>query len=269
MEQNAHSYYFEVESFYDEDANMGFEARAKGNRSLERIRNDFRVITMQYPFTNALEIGCGPGFDIHWFATRFPERQFTAVDISSGMVEMARARLEKDNLKNGTVFRSDERRLVEMFGAGSFDLVYVYFGALNTVENLDIAVEDIRRLLKPGGIVVVTFVNKWYLRELLVQLAKFNFKLAFARLGRFWGGYSSMRSLPSHCYSPGRIKKAFKDFTLLERKGYSIVYPAWYNDHKVSNNPVKADRLWKIDQKLQKTTFWSTGEYTLFVFKAS
>ncbi len=268
MKTSSESYYTKVESYYDEDAVLGFEARADGNRSLERIRNDFRDITIRYPFTHALEIGCGPGFDVHWFAAKYPGRRFTAVDISASMVELTRTRLERDRLSNATVFRSDERTLVEMFGEASFDLVYVYFGALNTVENLHSAAKEIKRLLKPGGIAVVTFVNKWYLRELLVQLVKLNFKTAFARLGKVWGGYSVSRHLPSHCYSPSRIKNAFQDFTLLERKGYSIVYPPWYNDHKIKNNPAKADRLWGMDQKLQNTPFWAHGEYLLFVFRS-
>jgi SAM-dependent methyltransferase len=262
------SYYSEVESYYNEDAGLGFEARADGNHSLERIRGDFRNITVKYPFTRALEIGCGPGFDVHWFAKNFPGRQFCSVDISASMVELAQNRLRADNLANATVSRSDERTLVETFGPESFDLVYVYFGALNTVENLEAAAEEIRKLLKPGGIAVLTFVNKWYLRELFVQMAKLNFKTAFARLGRVWGGYSVTRHLPSHCYSPGRIKKAFRSFSLLEKKGYSIVYPPWYNDHKNRNNPGKADRLWQVDQKLQHTPLWAAGEYSLFVFKA-
>lgn len=262
------SYYSEVAAYYDEDARLGFEARADGNTSLERIRLDFRNITLGFPFKCALEIGCGPGFDVHWFASRFPERDFFGVDISAGMVDLAGARLKKDNLVNAQVFQNDERHLVEAFGKGRFDLVYVYFGALNTVEDLDAAAIEIRNLLKPGGVAVVTFVNKWYLRELLVQMARLNFKTAFARLGKIWGGYSVTRHLPSHCYSPGQIKKAFKNFTMLERKGYSIFYPPWYNDHKVRNNPEKANRLWNIDQKLQQTPLWAAGEYTLFVFRS-
>lgn len=265
--QNPQSYYSSVESYYDEDAGLGFETRAGGNQSLDRIRNDFREITVRYPFTRALEIGCGPGFDVHWFAKQFPERQFTAVDISASMVALAQARLDKDHLTNARVLKSDERQLAGLFGKGSFDLVYVYFGALNTVENLDFAASEIKTLLKPGGIAVVTFVNKWYLRELFVQMVKLNFRTAFARLGKVWGGYSVTRHLPSHCYAPSRIKAAFKDFRLMERKGYSVFYPPWYNDHKIRNHPEKANRLWEIDQRIQRSPLWAAGEYILFVFR--
>lgn len=264
---NQSDYYSEVASYYDQDANLGFEARADVNTSLDRIRRDFRNITIQFPFQKTLEIGCGPGFDVHWFASQYPEKEFVAVDISSEMVKLSQKRLDKDKIQNAKVLQADERQLLEKFGKESFDLIYVYFGALNTVEDLDYSAEQIRQLLTPDGTAVLTFVNKWYLRELLVQLLKLNFKTAFARLGKVWGGYSVSRFLPSHCYSPKRIKKAFRKFKLMKTKGYSIAYPPWYNDHKIKNHPEKADKLWSWDQKLQKTGLWSKGEYTLFVFR--
>lgn len=260
-------YYQGVQTYYDEDALLGFEDRAAGNQSLARIRNDFREITCRYPFSRALEIGCGPGFDAAWFAAGYPEREFTAVDISPAMTGLTRARLDRAELTNAKVVTTDERQLTALFGEGSFDLVYVFFGALNTVEDLDAAAEEIRTVLSPGGIAVLTFVNKWYLRELLVQVVRFRWKTAFARLGKTWGGYSVTRHLPSHCYSPARIRRAFSRFSLLARKGYSITYPPWYNDHKIRENPDRAERLWNLDQRLQNTMLWSVGEYTLFVFR--
>lgn len=260
-------YYKEVSSYYDEDAKLGFEERANVNSSLERIRNDFRKITTKYNFNNVLEIGCGPGFDVHWFAKNYPDKKFTAVDISQEMVNLTQKRLNKDSLENAIVEQSDERTLIDKYGKNSFDLIYVYFGALNTTKDLDFAASQINLLLKDKGIAVLTFVNKWYLRELLVQLLKLNFRTAFARLGKVWGGYSVTRFLPSHCYTPGRIKNTFSQFKLIERKGYSIFYPPWYNDHKVKTNPQKADKLWELDQRIQNGPLWSKGEYTLFVFE--
>ncbi len=265
--EKTNDYYKEVASYYDEDATLGFEARANVNTSLERIRNDFRQITIEYEFNNVLEIGCGPGFDIHWFASKYPNKKFTAVDISEEMVLLTNERLHKDNLDNAQVFQSDERSLINKFGEQTFDLIYVYFGALNTVSDLTISAQQIHKLLKPNGTAVLTFVNKWYMRELLVQVLKLNFKTAFARLGKVWGGYSVSRFLPSHCYSPKFIKKSFSQFKLLNHKGFSIYYPPWYNDHKIKNNPKKADKLWEKDERIQNTFLWSKGEYTLFVFR--
>jgi SAM-dependent methyltransferase len=260
-------YYKEVSNYYDEDAKLGFENRAGVNSTLEKIRSDFRKTTVKYPFSKVLEIGCGPGFDVAWYAQNYPEIQFKAVDISPEMVNLANKRIHKAGLKNAEAIVSDERNLIDKFGEESFDLIYVYFGALNTVEDLGKSAEIIHQLLKKNGIASLSFVNKWYMRELLVQMLKLNFKTAFARLGKIWGGYSIDRHLPSHCYSPSFIKQSFSQFEILERKGYSIFYPPWYNDHQVKSNPQKAEKLWQKDQKIQNTPLWSKGEYTLFVFR--
>jgi hypothetical protein len=114
---------------------------------------------------------------------------------------------------------------------------------------------------------VLTFVNKWYLRELVVQLIKGRVKGAFARIRRVWGGYSPDRYLPSRCYSPSQIKKAFSELKLLRRKGYSIFFPAWYNFKKMEGKNKRLHKLWKLDQRIQNSFLWSKGEYTLFVFE--
>jgi SAM-dependent methyltransferase len=264
---NANNFHKTVADYYDKDADLGFKSRAQSNPLLDKIRADFRMITIKYPFSRVLEIGCGPGFDVAWFASEFPDKDITGVDISQNMVSITNQQLSELKLENARAIQSDERGLLKQFTPGQFDLVYVYFGALNTVSNLDYAAKQIFELLSPGGHAVLTFVNKWYLREMIVQAIKLNFKTAFARLRKEWGGYSIDRHLPSRCYSPGQVVSAFKDFNLLERKGYSISFPAWYNYHKFKNQPEKIKALWEKDQKLQTTPLWSKGEYTLFVFR--
>ena len=256
-----------VSNYYDKDVDFGFEKRAESNPLLEKIRDDFRTITTKYPFSKVLEIGCGPGFDVAWFASEFPKVVVTGIDISKKMVGLAQQRISEQKLNNAKVITLDERGLLESFKPCDFDLVYVYFGALNTVPDLAKTAKDIYKLLKPGGHAVLTFVNKWYLREMLVQALKLNFKVAFSRLKKEWGGYSPNRHLPSSCYSPEQILDAFKDFSLLEKKGYSIFYPAWYNPHKLKGKEDKGNKLWEKDQRLQSSFLWSKGEYTLFVFE--
>lgn len=246
---------------------MNFEARAEANPLLARIRDDFREITIRYPFRDALEIGCGPGFDVAWLAARYPDRHITGVDISDQMVNLAQKRVSAGGLVNARIIRSDERSLLQHFGPGTFDLVYVYFGALNTVADLPAAAARIHELLRPGGHAILTFVNKWYWREMIVQALKLNFRLAFARLKKVWGGYSPDRYLPSRCFSPAGIRNAFRAFQLPERKGYSIFYPAWYNYRKWLKDLPRAEKRWKTDESLQNTFLWSKGEYTLFVFR--
>ncbi len=260
-------YHNEVADYYDHDARTGYEERAGDNVILARIRGHFRELTLPYVRGDVLEIGCGPGYDVCWLASRFPGSRFTALDISPEMVELTRHRIAGKGVSNAKVLLGDAEHLQTHFSPESMDLVYVYFGALNTVEDLNAAAAEITGILKPGGTAVLTWVNKWYLRELLVQLLKLKPRAAMARLRKTWGGYSTSRFLPSRCYSPGTIINAFSDMECIRKHGYSIVFPAWYNAHKITGNPEKADRLWKLDQMLQKTPFWSCGEYTLFIFQ--
>lgn len=256
-----------VATYYDQDVDYGFESKAESNPLLDRIRSDFRAISSKYPFNSVLEIGCGPGFDLAWFAKNYPDAQVTGIDISKKMVGLTEKRIKNENLTNASVLQLDERGLEQSFEDESFDLIYVFFGALNTVSDLQKSADEIHRLLRSGGHAVLTFVNKWYLREMIVQALKLNYKLAFARLKKEWGGYSPNRHLPSRCYSPKEVLKSFAEFTLIERKGYSIFFPAWYNPHKVKGKAEQAEKLWARDQKIQNSALWSKGEYTLFVLK--
>ena len=269
MPESKDTFYKTVSDYYDKDVDFGFENKAENNPLLDKIRNDFRAITIKYPFSKVLEIGCGPGFDIAWFAEEFPGSEVMGIDISEKMIALAEQRVANGKLKNAKAIVLDERGLLETFQPGEFDLIYVYFGALNTVSDLRKSAKDINKLLKPGGHAVLTFVNKWYLREMFVQALKFNFKVAFSRLKKDWGGYSPNRHLPSSCYSPRQILDSFSDFELLEKKGYSIFYPAWYNSHKLKGKEQNGQKLWEKDQRLQHSFLWSKGEYTLFVFRKS
>ena len=48
----------------------------------------------------------------------------------------------------------------------------MYFGALNTVEDIEQAFECLADHLEEGGRMVLTFVNKWYLQGMLIELLK-------------------------------------------------------------------------------------------------
>src|SRR5690606_28437718 len=171
----------------------------------------------------------------------------------------------ESGLTNCQVATGSVEDVRELFPGKRFDLIYVYFGALNTVEDLARASSDLESLLTGDGKLVLSFVHKWYLFGVLKPLTRLRFKTAFRRLRKVWGGYSLSKFLPSRCYSPAQIRSAFANFNEVTHRGYSILYPAWYEKDAIQ---VKmADRFWKWDAWLNKTPLWSLGEYTLFVFE--
>lgn len=258
-------YYEKVGLYYDEDAPL-FEKRHCTNGILQKIRSSFRRETEKYSFGNALEVGFGPGIDLLYFAQKYPDKTFYGIDVSKGMKECARSQLEKNKLKNVRLELSSVEEMEQLFPNEKFDLIYSYFGALNTVEDLALAAECLKKSLSEDGKIVVTLINKWYWMGILLPLLKLRFSSAFKRLQKIWGGYSPKRKLESRCYSSTEVKKAFTGLQLVCRRGYSIAYPAWYQDSLRKKLGKSAELLWGLDKLLNKTFFWSKGEYTLFVF---
>jgi len=259
-------YYNEVGNYYNEDAD-DFDSRYWSNPVLQQIRQSFREEVMRFDSRCMLEIGCGTGLDLVHFSNIYPERQIFGIDISSEMVKISAIRMEKNKSTNIEVKQGSVENTGELFPDQRFDMIYVFFGALNTVEDLPKAAKALKKLLHDDGIMVLTFVNKWYLAGMLIEILRLRFSKAFGRIKPVWGGYSPSKFLPSHCYSPRQIKHAFEGFQKLKSKGFSIVHPAWY----YTGINIKLGRLrkylWQADVFLNRTFLWRFGEYTLFVFK--
>ncbi|SFC54490.1 demethylmenaquinone methyltransferase / 2-methoxy-6-polyprenyl-1,4-benzoquinol methylase [Parapedobacter composti] len=85
-------------------------------------------------------------------------RKITGVDISQGMLEVAREKITKKGLQNRfEVLLGDSENLP--FDNGTFDAVTVAFGVRN-FEHLEKGLADMCRVLKPGGkAVILEFSN--------------------------------------------------------------------------------------------------------------
>ena len=216
-----------------------------------------------------MEVGFGPGFDLVHFAEQFPEQQYYGIDISEEMVRLTQEKIDTGKLINAQVAPGSVEHLNTLFPEVKFDMIYVFFGALNTVDDLSHAMSCLRNVLKPGGRMVLTFVNKYYLAGTLIELLKGKPKNAFARWRRVWGGYSPTNYLASKCYAPGSICEKVA-LPLTYSRGYSIVYPAWYYHklHKILPNAL-LQMLWSIDDAVSSTKLGTFGEYMLYEFQSS
>ena len=260
------NYYQQIETYYDSDAE-DFDKRYWTNFVLQRIRQDFREEVKRHRFENMLEIGYGTGIDLVHFAKTHPDVQVAGIDISGQMQKIAHAKKQAGELNNLDVEKGKVEDLEHLFPKKQFDMIYVFFGALNTVDNLGKTAEILHRFTRPGGTLVLSFVNKYYVAGILIELMKLRFRAAFSRLRPVWGGYSPSVFLPSKCYSPGEVKRAFAGFTLVRTMGYSIIHPAWYY-HGLNRLLRRLHRLmWNADMLLNKTPLRKYGEYALYVFQ--
>jgi len=135
------------------------------------------------------------------------------------------------------------------------------------VDDLGLAMKELEKLLLPGGRMVLTFVNKWYVGGMAIELLKGKPKWAFARLKKVWGGYSPTQFLASKCYTTHEVKRS-TELPCVDQRGYSILFPAWYY-HKIHKLLPRKIRmlLWRWDHSLTRTTVGTLGEYMLYEFR--
>lgn len=255
-----------VKSYYDQDS-VTFKKRNEVNQTLQKIRDEFRAEIELYPAKSMLEIGYGPGFDIVYFAAKYPDRKVCGIDISPDMRKVALGQVADKQLQNVQLEVGTLSDIPRLFQGQKFDQIVVFFGALNTESAIDYAEDIFHQVLSDDGVMMLTIVNKWYLLGVLKPLLKMRFKIAFRRFQKVWGGYSLKKFLPSKCYSSRQVRNFFPNSELLHRRGFSILFPAWYENHLTQKFPKLSRRLWKIDLWLQKTPFWNLGEYSLYIFK--
>lgn len=266
---NTSEYYNRVGDYFDIFAEKHHN-KSDDNVILSQMRDSFRTFVTHIAPKKILDIGCGPGMDVAYFAGKYPNATVYGIDVSAKMIECASELSAKSGLTNTRFVNTGIEKLKEHLNDNeTFDVVYVFFGALNTVSSLKEAAQIIDSLLAPGGQAVLTFVNKYYLSEFFVNMLKLRPAKATARWGSTWHGYSNNYSLDSKTYTPSYIKSAFGETSLklTIKRGYSIFYPAWFQNNKLKKYPGMCATLEKMDALANKTSlFWANGEYTLFVY---
>lgn len=106
-----------------------------------------RFISLLSRHANILDVGCGPGRDADYFATK--GFRVTGVDLSEKLLEVARARVPQ-----ATFCKQDFRRL--RFSKQSFDGIWACASLLHLQRNEVLPVlKKIFQLLKSGGTLFV------------------------------------------------------------------------------------------------------------------
>jgi SAM-dependent methyltransferase len=254
----------EIGAYYDTFAEAA-EERYTSNHVLVRVREAFRRAVEPHPAASVLDLGCGPGTDLAWFAERYPGRRYAGIDVSARMVELARANLSARAVR---VERGCAQDIPRLFPGERFDLVYSFFGPLNTEPDLERAIAALAQAVAPGGVLVLTFVSRTYLVDAALHLLRGRPRQASARFTDRWRGYSDKTPLDTWLYFPRQIEARFAPaFQVERREGFSILYPAWYRAARFRQDGRLVRALWIGDRLLNRTRLWSTGEHLLYVLR--
>lgn len=124
-------------------------------------------------YKDLLEIGVGTGLALPMYNKSF---DITGIDLSSDMLEKAKQRVDRDDLKNVVgLFEMNAQNMT--FSDNSFDLSVAMFTA-SVVPDAPALLKEMRRVVKPGGKII--FVNhfaakngfKWWAERSLAPLSK-------------------------------------------------------------------------------------------------
>ena len=107
---------------------------------------------------NILDVATGTGdFALTCYEILKPEK-ITGIDISEGMLDIGRKKIEKAGLEQKIELLKGDSEAI-LFDDNTFDAVTVAFGVRN-FENLEKGLDEIKRVLKPGGKLIVLEFTK-------------------------------------------------------------------------------------------------------------
>ncbi len=160
-----------IQSWWNRNPCMSYNSKLSGRKYFSEIVN--KRYAMQ-PWihkligsvqlkdgSKLLEVGCGQGVDL----LEFVKRGFstTGADLSSESISLAREYFKLSKRK-GSFLVSDAENLG--FDDNSFDVVYSY-GVLHHTTDTQKAIDEVHRVLKPGGAAIVMLYSKYSLLRFL------------------------------------------------------------------------------------------------------
>ncbi|WP_067070061.1 class I SAM-dependent methyltransferase [Carbonactinospora thermoautotrophica] len=165
------------------------------------------------PDATLLDFGCGNGANTVLFAPDV--RQVVGVDVVPEHVEQASKYAAEQGLGNVEYVLYDGDRLP--FPDASFDNV-VSFEVLEHTADDRHALAEVRRVLKPGGVLAMSVPNKWYLME----THGFDLRPRWVK----WNRVPLLSWLPTPIherYACARIYTRRRIFRLLEAGGFEVL----------------------------------------------
>ncbi|OQX14098.1 MAG: hypothetical protein BWK76_15230 [Desulfobulbaceae bacterium A2] len=119
------------------------------------LLHEIQALAKEFPGGRVLEIGCGPGTDLRQLSTA--GFQTVAVDMTYNGIRLAQQHLSKFGQTAQLVLGNAERL---PFDDSSFDCAWSA-GVLHHVDDTHVAIDELHRVLRPGGRAVVVLYHKW------------------------------------------------------------------------------------------------------------
>jgi ubiquinone/menaquinone biosynthesis C-methylase UbiE len=273
MSAHAHS---RVRDVFDEIA-PSYDRTLEGNKVMNWLRTE-SLAELESVFPAGallLELGCGTGEEALALSRR--GRHVVATDISSKMIEEA----GKKPRRPGSFFprwyvaaAGDLEPIAVRYGGQAFDGAFSSFGGLNCEPDLIPVARWLARLIKPGGRLVCSIMNKGCLWEVAWFLLHFHLRAAFRRIrsgpAKAPLTVSATRNwVAVRYYSPGGFAKAFSPhFRRCHLQSFPVFLPPPYLERLVSQRPRLFRTLETWERHFSKRYPWTHwGDHFLMVLE--
>lgn len=163
-----------------------------------------------------LDVATGTG-DMALLAWKLLQpNQITGIDISEGMLELGRKKIEKEHLGAKIQLQLGDSETIK-FADNSFDGVMVAFGVRN-FENLENGLAEMLRVVKPGGQVVILEFSKPK-RRVIKGLYNLYMKLVAPQVARMFKQNKEAYQYLSESANAFPDRQLFTD--ILKKVGYT------------------------------------------------
>jgi 2-polyprenyl-3-methyl-5-hydroxy-6-metoxy-1,4-benzoquinol methylase len=187
-----------------------------------------RLFPLLRPESRVLELNCGTGQDAVQIAERSAE--VVATDISPEMIRITASKAALSPTGNRIKTRRmamEELRSAEVRDElGRFDLIFSDFDGLNCVPDISWLPEAAAALLKPGGQIVMVYMNFAWL-PILLGLGKLmpGLPLQLEREGIVWN-FGDGHSVPTYFHRISHVRALFSGrFEIVRIEGVRLVSP--------------------------------------------
>jgi SAM-dependent methyltransferase len=241
------------------------------NRQTQLMRDKLRrEVIERVPWgSRLLDLGCGTGLDVCWFAER--GYRVRGIDLSPSMIEKTRQRIAERGLDERAEARVSS---IDAIGSsklgGPFDACYSNLGPLNCVGDLRGASEAIAGLLPPGGMVIASVIGRLCPWEIGYYLAHRRFGRMTIRFrrdavpvplanGTVWTRY----------FTPGELASAFShEFHVEALRTLHLLRPPPYLAEIAERHPLLFDLAGRVEDRVAAwPLFRALGDSFLIVLR--
>lgn len=205
-----------------------------------------------------LDVGCGPGSDFDLYKSL--NLDVDAIDISPRMVELA----SHKSIEIGLNANIQVSSLEHFRTAQKYPLVILNFGVVNSISDLDLAADKLKRLLEEKGFVIICSMPPVHFFSILEMMGRSRFQAAMSRIFR------RKVTLNKHLFVYYYNMKDFSKYFVVKKKinlGALLPTPDQYHSWKAAR--IYSRLMLAVDRRLGPflPDFWG-GDHVCYVMQS-